>query len=451
MLRLHPRQAQIREDFETGRVSRILLWWTTGSGKTLAALACAQAMMAKDLSLRLVISCTLSVVSMWKEATKRLGETAGLPLDLSRVQVMSHGVFASLRLATENTFLIYDEVHTFRTIITHTKGALAKAHVNAAQNSSFFIGLSGTLIVNNAHDLVNPLKMVTRTPWSVPPIHYKPYVNVYMPSRDEIKLPELAHHSVKIVAKPGDGFSEIYDEIEQGIWFKNSMTFLTIVRQISHNLEDAIDAEIEPTPEGIRVAGKLYKMPPSSIAAFVKSGRVISPKIKAMVRIARWAVNQLHKKVLIRTEYVRGGVQQLKRLCEEAGLRVARITGDMAPAQRDAEIIRYNNPFMDERGAQVLIVSAAGEAGVNCNQSATGVVVLDTAWNTARKEQATARVCRFGSHEHLNPEDRVVQVIEVSYVRENPELRPTADTLLERACLRKDEYIARVLTYLKSS
>ena len=72
---------------------------------------------------------------------------------------------------------------------------------------------------------------------------------------------------------------------------------------------------------------------------------------------------------------------------------VARVTGNVAGAERDRFFTGFNTPLVPE----VLIVTTVGQEGIDLHRECSHVVHHDLPWNPATLEQRTGRVDRIGS------------------------------------------------------
>jgi hypothetical protein len=130
----------------------------------------------------------------------------------------------------------------------------------------------------------------------------------------------------------------------------------------------------------------------------------VSPKIqKAVSRLqARIEENPEHR-ALVYANFL-GTLDDYASQLDERGVPYAVFRGDSPKKVRDQAVLDYN-----EGRLHALLVSGAGGEGLDL-KGTRQVQVLEPHWNEERLSQVIGRARRFGSHAHLPPEQRNVDV-----------------------------------------
>ena len=191
-MELRPYQAQaVKDFFDKPYPHRMFFAWEMGAGKTLAAITCAKAWKEKHHEadrhglFRLLVICPAIVRPMWeRELGKAFGEdyvgairwstNACLPkhAQARRAVIYNRPIkVTSYELCgfVENgpwDFIIIDEVHNLRKA-TSIQSKRVRAKINA-NPEVHCLGLSGTLIPNEAKQLWNPVDTFWPGAWGEP-------------------------------------------------------------------------------------------------------------------------------------------------------------------------------------------------------------------------------------------------------------------------------------------
>lgn len=97
--------------------------------------------------------------------------------------------------------------------------------------------------------------------------------------------------------------------------------------------------------------------------------------------------------------WFRGAISELERRCQEAGLRVATITGDISDRERQTRIDDFNTNYtkVGEHLYDVLICQyKTASTGLNLN-GAQQTLFIEREWNPGKEEQAADRTRRLDS------------------------------------------------------
>jgi len=129
-----------------------------------------------------------------------------------------------------------------------------------------------------------------------------------------------------------------------------------------------------------------------------------SPKIKraAAELLARMNDNKDHKTVVY-SNYLQT-LDDYGKVLDDIKIPYGVFRGGQSMSERKQIIDDYNNDII-----KTLLVSSAGGEGLDLKGTRM-VQVLEPHWNDEKLKQVTGRAIRHGSHSHLNPSERNVEV-----------------------------------------
>ena len=398
-----------------------------GSGKTLSAVVCAY------YYLKLHPSNNVIIISPSALLLNFVGEMIQYGLDPkdNRYKYFTFDKFARSQVTAENSLLIIDEAHNFRTAMimedivdetgvvigvqpkTNRKGY--KILMRGAMKSHKVIALTGTAFVNGIYDVENLLAMVDgRDPC------------------ERKQFQEMLMHS----AQRNDYFNwriSYYDRSPSSQFFPERRdTYIPLVMDDEfyekyHSIEKA-----GKSPEGY--ADEHYQdKEVNDLSAFYNGvlnasnsiDGVDNPKIKYIINTIKAKPTE---KFIVYSALMDAGVNILKESLREANIKAVYITGEQTIANKE-NAKKYFNGYdfknsnffnksqIDDKNLKyinsdyrVLIITKAGAEGVdtvNCNN----IILLDGQWNNSFTEQIVARAIRFKSHFGLPVPQRFVNVI----------------------------------------
>jgi hypothetical protein len=130
-----------------------------------------------------------------------------------------------------------------------------------------------------------------------------------------------------------------------------------------------------------------------------------SPKIKQAVDSMEAGVkSNKNFRGIVYSNFLDAGMNPYSAELKRRGIDHRVYHGGMNQKDKDQAVADYN-----EGKSPVLLFSGAGGEGLNL-KGTRKIQVLDPSFNRARTEQAIARGIRYGSHDHLPPEERKVEV-----------------------------------------
>jgi len=374
------------------KVFSVLVLHTTGSGKTITALASALHLLLIKPESHIVVFCPISVIDNFKIELNKLTSNVAyrerpnvINIVNEKIKFFSHHAF--LKDMTEickNSIMIIDEVHNLRTNITKQKGKMSLNAITCAMLAWKLILMTATPIVNSVSDLTNMFRMLLKKPTiTISNIEqlrfYCQFIYISMYEGTKYGYP-----SVKIIEE----FVKMNkQELIQYVNFYN-------------NLQKDID------PLLLKRVGKMtsnqYFMYMTNMMRRVGDSGVslLTPKVKRILEI----IKQNKLKTAIYSYWVHAGLDPIIEHLKKLNMKIYKIVGDTSNKERQKII----NKFNDEDIAIILFSKAGGE-GINL-KGVRNIFILEPCWNEVAERQAMARAIRYGSHDHLPPEERDVYV-----------------------------------------
>ena len=163
------------------------------------------------------------------------------------------------------------------------------------------------------------------------------------------------------------------------------------------NVDEKAIARLRPYLTGPRML--------SNTTAAVRSSIIEQPKIDRAFADLKDHLRSAEGKALVYSNWIEGGIAPMRRKLEEAHIPHGVFTGDPDHKKRAAAVQAYN-----EGKTRVLLVSSSGGEGLDLKGTRL-VQVLEPHFNRAKIEQVIGRASRIGSHDHLPPEQRNVEVV----------------------------------------
>lgn len=425
---------------------------TTGSGKTLTAVTASQCFLDQNPGSSVVVLAPKSLLANFQKEMVRYG---GLDPNDPRYHFYSFEKFFLEKNYASLCFgkmLIVDEAHMVRTeAATQTDisslGSLsakeekefrnrAQKIIECAKIAKRVLVLTATPFVNDPYDLANLVAMVkgisppSKQEWKKMLEGPKKVMRSFLSDTFHFysvqktlanKYPEVRMHYR--VLYMDDAFYEEYRKIEQQdktvlekyLIGKNPNAFL----------------------HGFRTA--LLKLPDNAKLQYT---------LKKIEEIA----DDSSKKMVIYSNFVDAGVNQVSNILRLHRIPYAEITGAMSANKRRKAVDAYNS---GEK--RILLLSKAGGTGIDL-KATTQMIIMDIPWNPATLDQAIGRVARFESHSNLPLEKQKVDIYVLATekpkaladaIRDKKEL-PSVDTIIRDVIEKKGEFEKVILELLKS-
>lgn len=403
----------------------------TGTGKTLTSLKFIErSQKANPDSTTVLVTSSSLRDNLVKEKDKH-----GVDVDLSKVYTVTHEGMSRPHIASrvkelvgDGGTLVLDEIHKLRN--PESKGYLNT--MSASSVASKVLGLTGTAIVNDPEDLSNLYNLVqgnydvkmskfTREKRVEPTLMgrikgEKPKVvfeitnpkelkksftslDIYYPPANDPMLPTVTSRVEEVRMPP-----------EQVIAYKNAES-----QAIKGN------SSLAELARKIRAGEMLTKSEAAKQNAFASQtsqaaissakhlpGKVYSAKIDKVVETisSDFLDNPEHRSVIYSNK-IGAGLDPTIASLQRAGLgdKLQVIFGDTKKSDVAGMVNNYN--IGDK---PILLISDSGAEGLDL-KGTRSIHVLNPHFNDGKIKQAVGRGARFGSHMHLPPEDRRIDVV----------------------------------------
>jgi len=327
-----------------------------------------------------------------------------------RITYHSYDSFYKSNITLENTLLIVDEAHNYR-----TEGAKESDEYQSAagskkssdltfraQKSHKALLLTGTAFVNKLYDIENLLAMANGQEPKDPKTFY-----------DIIEDPKIRYDYMK---------------------YRISMYFMDIDYKTNkkqpHNpnfptLEE-IFVPIVSSSE--RILARASRSNP--VYSMSRQVSLNDEKIKFCVDVIN---NNPNKKYVIYTAFLQG-VDKL--ITSMSKIKFGIISGEINSTEKEKAINDYN-----DNKIQLLIITKAGSEGVNLKET-RGIFIIDGVWNEAAYTQIVARAVRYQSHQNLPAKDRTVVLYKLFVC--TPKEKEIIDLINSGAKFDFPEYIKKI-------
>lgn len=466
----------------------MVLAFDTGNGKTLTAVAMTQAAIDADPALRVVFVGPKSLTENW-----RIGlETYGVRRTDTHYECFSFEAFANaVRLAPDlcrDTFLVVDEAHHARTDVLKAlrkaitdaqpprdatdaqragikrlrdkdvRKAALKALSDASRKCEWYdpvavvrdaVGVDilplapRSLLIMRAAATARKVVLLTATP----------LVNSHLDARNLVSMvhgrsvmgTRAYEDSVDNTTRARAAYARMFafrgvdpadPDFPRVVHHEWRVPMTQSYYQRYHDVELAQDVRFGENPWsfycGVR-QGTLSLLP--------------NPKGEVAVRLISEGLP-----TVIYSAFKSNGIETVQRRLNETKTPYVTVSGD-TKADARAEAVRA---FNDGR-VRVLFITAAGGEGIHL-RGVRKVILLETGWNDASDRQVIGRGGpRRGSHLHLPPEERQVDVYHLVLVKPTREERApddsqplSADEILQRIAAKKRREITRVEGLLRA-
>jgi len=280
----------------------------------------------------------------------------------------------------KDNLIIIDEVHNLRNmgLGNSTTGLRAKAALSCVYRAKKILLLTATPFVNDLADLISLTNLVHGTTIITKrsqirdvnsfKMYLRGYVDYIRPIFDH-NYPRVIEETIRI--KMPKDYEEDYCNLIRGqivneSVFSNPRAFYNAHRRAVNKVG----------------AGSEY----------------FSLKMKKAISLIG------NKKTLIFSNWLDFGLDPICNALDEEGYEYEGFSGRIGEAEKKRIVDNFN---IDK--FQVLVVSPSGREGISLI-GVRRVIVMDPLWNYAGMLQATRRAVRYGSHSHLPPEERLVEI-----------------------------------------
>ena len=428
-VKLNNHQKNFMNHFIYNDVPGAIMFHGVGTGKTLTAVGLTNFYLMVYPYNNVIIASPPALLDNFASSLLQFG----LDLRDNRYTFTTYEKLLKMNLNNlENTLLIIDEAHNFRTHYTSRveKDSSGESKEIATTGKRTFelmtkftcnahkvLLMTGTPFVNTLYDIENLITMVNHNKVS----HDKN--DFYKILGDDVILKEYFKYKVSHYFNP-PGSIYFPDFIDQ---------LVPVVRSV------ADDEEFESRVRSEAEKKKPFYVSEKKISNIIKFNG-INPKIQKVVDIIQEQDNKVisgyprntpyekmvFDKSIIYTGLIDNGVNQLTEVFNRLKIKYSIISGSKNASEKIEARKKYNYYSMkgidpidaNENGVRILIITKAGTEGVD-TQWTKNIFLLDGCWNEAANEQIIARAIRFQSHwDPENPNKRsVVNVFRMLYIK----------------------------------
>lgn len=405
----------------------MLLAHRMGAGKTVTSLAAGSLLLRMGKVDRIVVLAPVSVQQYWRDTAVRvLGPSC---FDGGKFKVFTHaGVVKLTAEAVSTALLVVDEAHTFRTPIRVDRGKTAKEFLRASAAAARLLLLTGTPVVNHEHDLRNLAAALDGVSWRAVAHMYRTSTALYEAFRGSVSLfgSVASDSDTELARRLGLPDCKFHRENR----FVMDREYNEEYERVINNDVRALLGDVEEEEEEEEGDPAVEKKKTKDLSAFYNGERRATNRTSQRDGSMKleWLYSKapgwrdLGQRFAVFSSWKRFGAELVQQQLAQRGVVAGIITGDVRSGMRAQLVAAFNEGRMHG-----LVLTGAGSEGLDL-RGVEHVVPLEPCWNWAKAAQAVGRAVRIGSHDHLPPERRVVNVYQVVLRRQE----------------RSDEEIARI-------
>ena len=426
-----------------------LLFHTVGSGKTLTAVAFSHYYLSLYPNKNVCIVSPPALLFNFVDALKEYG----LDIRDNRYKFQTYGKFLKDvdSYVNEDTLLIIDEVHNFRTEIKQTvrlmdiknpslgstkeitENKSGQDLITACFRANKILAMTGTPFVNKLYDIENTMAMITqRTPlepeafdtittYDVRTYDYFKYriSHFDVSHTDDIKYyPEKREVYIPIILD--EKYSYVYNEVVYGrnpfkqekkkpvyLFPSKSPKIDNTTAQAYKILKTKQKRGTVGTYTGKKILAEKEQL--TSFKGKIRQyGNIIGNfKIKYILKLIK---DNPTFKTIVYSSFIDCSLKPLMEELNKQRIKYASITGSESTTQKQKSKLIYNDI---NSGVNVLIISSAGTEGVS-TKNTRQFILFESQWNEALTEQAVARAIRFKSHSGLPPSENYCNIYKLT-------------------------------------
>lgn len=143
----------------------------------------------------------------------------------------------------------------------------------------------------------------------------------------------------------------------------------------------------------------------NSVRAHMPNYEEVTPKVKSVVDSLEKSHNEdKNFRGVVYSNYLQAGLEDYSRELTKRGIPHSAFHGGMSKTQKDQTVLDYNSGK-----SKVMLISSSGAEGLDL-KGTKKIQVLEPHFNHSKIKQVMGRGIRYGSHDHLPPEERKVEV-----------------------------------------
>lgn len=402
---LKPHQKKAIKFLNDDRNNGLILVHPTGYGKTLTAAVYSQNFLEKYPEQKVVFVAPASLLDNFKKELKKIGIE-----NYNSYKFYSYQTFLNKDPQDcPNDLLIVDEAHNMRTLAlkNQSQGKMSKKVFACAARAKKRLLLTATPFINDIMDFDFLINAV--------------YGRLVLTSKRQL--------------------SSAYD---LKLYLRNKVDYINLNKENSALFPSAQEhyerIKMEPSYEekyckvirGRNIEGTVFTKPYSFYNAHRQAVNKIGNQTEYLGMKMNRTIQIIGKsKSVIYTNWLKYGVQPISKALKEKQIKFKIFSGNINAKEKTKIITEYNQDQF-----QVLIITSAGREGLDL-KGVRKLIVMDPVWNFAGIEQIKGRVIRMGSHLHLPPSERKVDIYYMMLVTsddltraKSPSLCHSGDTLV---------------------
>jgi len=369
----------------------------TGSGKTRQAL-----MATKDKTTTVVGTASLTK-NFDKEERKAFRKVTPRKGDTYAGVARGHDLGPTEKI-------VLDESHNIRNPATKAyKGLKAQRH-----KFDKMLAMTATPTINEPYDIAAQVNLVADR--AVVPANKKDFYNLFyrdvkvMPSVKQrmqgvqpgnirlLRHPKLVekHLDKYVYGEPAGKFKHLmpkrHEEVVKVPMSAEQMEIYKYIEgTVPKHIRRKIWANLPPSKQESKQLNAYMtglRQVSNTAVPFTKQA---SPKLDKIMSDMQTELDNKGK-VLVYSNYLGAGVDQLKKRLDSKGIRYSQLTGSMSKADRGLSVKKYNT----KNKTNVFLMTGAGAEGINLPDTSL-VQLTEPHWNKARLYQAASRGVRRGS------------------------------------------------------
>ena len=380
---LKEHQSRVCNFLQDHKTKGMLLFHSVGSGKTLTSITMIRCILKKTPGKKVYVLTPTSLVANFKKEMVKHGVNFE-----DNVKIYSYGVFLNKikkdKTFAQNSVLLIDEAHNFKTVVRGTNGGNVKLLMKATRLASQVFLLTATPVQNSMVEITNLYAMISKKEDDIPGLYklmeeasnskllsmFKNKVS-YFKNNDTSDYPAVTYHDLKF--EMTRNYYDLYKQVERNEWDlfggQNLSVFYNGVRRAVNFIDKS----------------------------------VTTPKIEWTIKHIKHCV-QHNRKVLIYSNWLASGLKIIQERLDSEDINWVEVNGALTPNNRTRSVNKYNR-----NETFVLFVSSAGAEGLDL-KGTRSVILLEPHWNNEKIKQIIGRAVRYKSHDHLDKAEQHVDI-----------------------------------------
>ncbi len=398
----------------------LILQHGVGTGKTFAAINTSQVLLRRGIVKKVVVITPTSLQDNFIQQFRDYNQDLSTDprYDFYTPQLFLNRIRANAIPVEEDTLLIVDEAHNYRTSIWGSAAKLDEEKIDPQSAayydvSSRFTGAKTRAVFRFLQNpLVKKVLLLTATP----------FVNSYydienllaMAEKRAPRLQQYTNESMEDIRSLYDGkcLVHVYDTPADEMGRFPRVEKRTQLYEMSPEYyQKYYEIQINKLAEdyGMYKASKSLSTYFNGVRraanALDKDRNKASEKLSSLMSLLRRnVVENPNIRILVYSSWIEAGLASITGFLMANGIKSAAVMGSFSRMQRQEAVRQFNAGEIN-----VLLISRAGGEGLDL-KGTNIVYIVDPTWNESAVQQIIGRAVRRGSHDHLPVEERVVKI-----------------------------------------